>query len=404
MPDIPHDPFRQIEYLHQALASDKRPIGFLLGAGCPMSVKVDENVPLIPDIASLTNHICTALSADENNKGAYESIRAHFAEDERSDWNIESILSHIRSLKAVAGRSTVRGMSSTELENLDGCICEKIHSAVSKSLPSIDTPYHKLGLWIDATSRDTEVELFTTNYDLLVEQALEDFQIPFFDGFTGSNNPFFDIRSIDEDILPSRWARVWKLHGSINWHQDGQNRITRCKHSENGCKRLIHPSHLKYDESRRMPYLAMIDRLKSFLRKPSAVLITCGYSFGDEHINEVILQGLQSTQTSTSFCLMFGEMSDYQKANALANRRPNMNLLAKDKAVIGGREASWIKLHPNEYESKTTPWTILAASDDEGEHSARAIHFSLGNFSVFGDFLLDVSGKKSSVEEPSHEE
>ena len=44
---------------------------------------------------------------------------------------------------------------------------------------------------------------------------------PHFDGFVGSREPFFDIASIEQDEIPRRWARLWKLHGSINWqHRD----------------------------------------------------------------------------------------------------------------------------------------------------------------------------------------
>ncbi len=34
------------------------------------------------------------------------------------------------------------------------------------------------------------IELFTTNYDLLLEEALEDEEIPYFDGFVGSKKSF----------------------------------------------------------------------------------------------------------------------------------------------------------------------------------------------------------------------
>jgi hypothetical protein len=42
-----------------------------------------------------------------------------------------------------------------------------------------------------------------------------------------------------------------------------------------------------------MPYLAMLDRLRAFLKQPAGVLIIAGFSFGDDHLNEIIVQGLQ---------------------------------------------------------------------------------------------------------------
>ena len=44
---------------------------------------------------------------------------------------------------------------------------------------------------------------------------------------------------------------------------------------------LIYPSHLKYEQSRKMPYLAMIDQLNRFIRQPNSLLIVSGYSFND---------------------------------------------------------------------------------------------------------------------------
>ena len=134
------------------------------------------------------------------------------------------------------------------------------------------------------------VEVFTTNYDLLTEQALERFRIPYFDGFSGSKEAFLDTHSIDHDELPPRWARLWKVHGSINWAVNGAKQVCRVSACTGKC--IIQPSHLKYDESRKMPYLAMVDRLRAFVRKPSSVLVVCGYSFRDEHLNACLLEGL----------------------------------------------------------------------------------------------------------------
>jgi hypothetical protein len=38
-----HDPIRQANYLRQSLATDKMRIGLFVGAGCPVSIKIDEN-------------------------------------------------------------------------------------------------------------------------------------------------------------------------------------------------------------------------------------------------------------------------------------------------------------------------------------------------------------------------
>src|SRR6185295_7037538 len=97
-------------------------------------------------------------------------------------------------------------------------------------------------------------------------------------------------------------------------------------HDGDGDELLIHPSHRKYDESRRMPYFVMIDRLRSFMRnsqKPVA-LVVIGFSFSDEHLNEVIIESLKANPSAACFALQYGTLSDYPNAQKLA--RDNVNL------------------------------------------------------------------------------
>ncbi len=141
-------------------------------------------------------------------------------------------------------------------------------------------------------------------------KRFEQNRVPYFDGFVGTRDTFFDLQAIEQDRLPNRWARLWKMHGSINWSEDENGKIHH--RSSPGSKQLIYPSHLKYDESRRMPYLAILDRLRTFLGQPAAILIVSGYSFGDEHLNEVILQGLQGNSTASAFVLMYSRPAKHE--------------------------------------------------------------------------------------------
>lgn len=316
-----------------------------------------------------------------------------------SDTTIEDVLTHIRSLRAVAGKDEVRGLSAEKLDQLDDKICQLIYQIVDKMLPNAETPYHRIAAWVEAVRRENPVEVFTTNYDLLMEQAFEDSRVAYFDGFAGVRKPFFDLRAMEEDMLPPRWARLWKLHGSVNWYQVADKGVYRGTTKEDiGSKRVIHPSHLKYHESRRMPYLAMIDRLRAFLKKPSAALILCGYSFRDEHINEVIVQGLQCTQTAISFALLFGEMAKYSQAVSLASKRPNLNILARDSGIIGGQAYKWPEICAETVSVENARWVTWIPVDQTDQNSRCAAELSLGDFAVFGQFLQELVG---NVREPS---
>jgi hypothetical protein len=149
---------------------------------------------------------------------------------------------------------------------------------------------------------------------------------------------------------------------------------------------MIYPSHLKYDQSRRQPYLAMQDRLRAFLAKGQSVLVTCGYSFGDQHLNEVILQGLAGNPTAICFGLIFGDRVTAKPAVAAARKHANLSVLAADGAVIGTLERSW-----TEMEKKDHPLHGLAAQAGEmawrTTAPANQCKFLLGDFAAFGDFL-----------------
>lgn len=392
--DYCEDPQKQIGFLQQCFSSNKKPLGLFLGAGCPMGIRLggENNLPLIPDIAGITKVVCDSLAKSDKYALSLKTVEDHFKKDGRNDTNVEDMLSHIRSLRAVAGNDEVRGFSAANLDKLDEQICEIIHGLANKPLPNTDTPYHRVASWVDGVERDVPVEIFTTNYDLLMEQALEDRRVPYFDGFAGVRKPFFDLRAMEEDALPPRWARLWKLHGSINWYQAEKGGVLRGATNETGLKRVIHPSHLKYEESRRMPYLAMIDRLRAFLKKPTATLVLCGYSFRDEHINEVIVQGLQTTQTAIAFALLFDKIDEYPDAVNLAVQRPNLSLLARDGAVISGRKAMWAERDVDAAATGSNKWVTWIPTDKANVHSKQTAQFVLGDFAILGEFLHELIG------------
>lgn len=390
-----HDPLRQATYLRQSLATDKMRIGLFLGAGCPVSIKVEDNgsiVPLIPDISGLTQAICDKIKVCSGFGDYFSTVLSHFEIDEKPNPNVEDILSHIRSLSQVAGNDTVRGLKSNELKILDQKICQEILDLTNKNLPNSITPYHKVASWIRAIPRSFAIQIFTTNYDLLMEQALEEFKVPFFDGFSGSFHPFFDPSSMEEDDLPSRWARLWKLHGSINWRLDSPENISRGEKLDTAQMRIIHPSHLKYEESRKMPYFAMTDRLRAFF-KNQCILVTCGYSFRDQHINQTLTEGIKGNPNACIFALLHGSLENYQQAIKLSLAHPNLSLLALDEAIIGTMRAPWDER--NEEDIAKIPYAVeWINKESERDSKKMQARFMLGDFANFGDFLAKMIGEQ----------
>jgi hypothetical protein len=223
-------------------------------------------------------------------------------------------------------------------------------------------------------------------HDLLMEQALEQRRVPYFDGFVGSNRTFFDLSSIEQDGLPPRWARLWKVHGSVNWWRTPAGDIQRREKGDPSDRQMIHPSHLKYDQSRRMPYLAMLDRLRAFLCGGQAVMVTCGYSFSDQHLNDVIIQGLRGNPNAVCYALIFGDRNTVPEVVARAKRQANLNLLAADGAVFGTTERPWHSSTNNEHplHSLAIQSGAMGLRSTAPESQCK---FLLGDFKAFGDFL-----------------
>ncbi|MBI2168998.1 MAG: SIR2 family protein [Actinobacteria bacterium] len=338
-----HQLERAVDGLWQCLSQDKRPLAVMIGAGCPVAVRVErEGVegPLIPDVAGLTAAVVTDLNETEL-AAAMTVLSEGLAQDLGREPNVEDMLTRVRTLATVVGADPVRGLQSADINALEQAIAERISAHLSVSLPGDPTPYDSLAIWAGAIRRSVALNLFTTNYDLLAEEAFERNAVPFFDGFVGSRQPFLDGRTMDEDDIPTRWVRLWKLHGSTNWALLPSRGVVRRQPASPDERRLIHPSHLKYDESRQMPYLAMQDRLRAFLRLPSATLVTIGYSFSDDHINDQVVQGLRSNASAVTFALLFEDMNTYPQAASLAQGCPNLGLFARDRGCLSGTEAPW---------------------------------------------------------------
>ncbi|UWU75570.1 SIR2 family protein [Bradyrhizobium huanghuaihaiense] len=393
-----HDAHQCVSQLRQTLSADKLPIGFFLGAGCPCAVMVDGAdgsgmSSIIPDIRGLTAYIHEVLTATDDAKETYSKLLGLFKEDEIESPNVELMLNRVRQFRQVAGKVGVRGLSADELASLDRHICKSIGARVKRSLPPDWTPYHSLAEYV-GRHRSPSTELFTTNYDMLLEEALEHQQVPYFDGFVGSSRPFFDQKAIEDGGIPQRWARLWKLHGSINWRFNKASKVVvRTDREEIGDELLIHPSHLKYDESRRMPYLVMADRLKTFLKRgerPVALFIL-GYSFGDEHINEALIDCLRSNPSAACFAIQYDALSRYPDAVKLATENSNLSVMAKDRAVIRRRESGWLVRPTRDVASLAEVFTVGAEFAGTDSDAPRPCEFEIGDFARFGDFLRIVS-------------
>lgn len=166
------------------------------------------------------------------------------------------------------------------------------------------------------TGTRDRLNIFTTNYDRLIEAGAEVAGLHLLDRFLGNLMPIFRSSRLDLDMHYNppgirgepRYlegvTRFTKLHGSIDWVQTDKDirRIglpfgatdigsylqTPCLGGATAYNLMIYPNAAKDRETAYYPYVELFRDLAAAVCRPNSTLVTYGYSFGDEHINRVI--------------------------------------------------------------------------------------------------------------------
>ena len=196
-------------------------------------------------------------------------------------------------------------------------------------------------------------EIFTPNYDLIIEKSLEDNGAPYFDGFVGGYEPFFLHDSIGTTVsgkdMTRNWIRVWKMHGSLSWFwkKDSANKHIKIIRSGKvsdidsaSDELVIYPSREKYVASQKQPFIAYFDRLKAFLCSGELLFIISGYSFSDDHINEVIFSSLRQNRRLTMIVFMFTD-AEVERLSAMTSSYLNLIVYGPQKGVSSGSIHDW---------------------------------------------------------------
>jgi len=353
-----HDPQRIVAELKAKLSARSRHVCLFLGAGASRCAG-------LPDLKGLEGKVLADLSP------------AHKAQLTKLlvDRNLETALSRLRRIKSlVSDGESFDGFDKAGASALDQEICQKIVGAVSNPTGSTE-PFIRLASWMSKSDYHLPIEVFTVNYDLLVETGLEYIAAPFFDGFVGTIRAQFRADLVEDSSrssttrLPPSFVRLWKLHGSVNWILEttgSHTRILRTAIPTAATPVAIFPSEEKYDDSRRVPFVVLMDRFRRALAEPETILLIAGYSFSDEHLNEIIFNAVQRHPRSEVVAFCYGDAPKCLLDESL--RTKNMTVLAAKQAVVGG---------------VALPWT----ADRDVPGICKAGAFELGDFAKLTTFL-----------------
>jgi hypothetical protein len=199
------------------------------------------------------------------------------------------------------------------------------------------------------------LNIFTTNYDRLIEAGAELAGLHLLDRFLGNLTPIFRSSRLDLDMHYNppgirgepRYlegvARFTKLHGSVDWVQTGSD-IRRVGlpfgaesvqpylkapglESASAHELMIYPNAAKDRETSDYPYVELFRDLAAAICRPNSTLVTYGYSFGDEHINRVIRDMLTIPSTHLVVISFDDPLGRIMKTYEELGRPPQISLM-----------------------------------------------------------------------------
>lgn len=384
---------KEIRELKSQLSYAKN-IGFFMGAGTSCSLG-------LPNISQLTVQVENALTGLLLD--FFNVIKTDLSKPGETI-SIEDILNQIRRIREITEERSDReflGISGVNARDLDVEICKNIYNLITdKEAGANLTVPKKFFAWLNMQNRDFSKEIFTTNYDLVIEKSLEAIRAPYFDGFVGSYEPFFWQESVETLVrrndLTQNWIRLWKIHGSLSWfwkkrENQKSHKVIRLgkidKIEEEKNEIVIYPSKEKYDLSRRQPFLVYFDRLKNYLLSGELLFIFTGYSFLDQHINEIIFNCLRQNNRLRVIVFFYAD-SEVEKLHSLSAGYLNLSVFGPTTAIINGTLGKWT-FEQSELKNKETCDSFWNVKDEK---------LLLGDFNYLVDFLVGNSGRSSEIE------
>jgi hypothetical protein len=244
-----------------------------------------------------------------------------------------------------------------------------------------------------STILNKQINIFTTNIDIFLDKTLEDLGLEFNDGFSGRFLPIFNLSNYNKIVSKKSLHfenesripvfNLLKLHGSLNWRYETDNKITystdlkvleelksisdicdfididdkdttyniiikaenkfkKGKIMEKAIKKfiakyetipIVNPTKEKFKETvLDLNYYELLRYYANELEKENTVLFVLGFSMADEHIAEITLRLAKSNPTMTILIFAYDEEAKNSIIKNLKNTKlENIKFYAPDK-------------------------------------------------------------------------
>ena len=301
---------KKLSFLKQKITDflNIKNIHFLFGAGVS-----SKSIPTMKQFVSL---IIKKIK-QEDEKLKFLKLFAKLSKYQKS--NLEDILGVLYSKREyqkgikeedLDTEKLIKIIESTIFEGINVDISDNSHE---NTIKLYETFYQRTAYRSKDFSR---INIFTTNNDLFNERVLDRLNINFNNGFGGGLDKYFNparfsytfskkIEASIEKYEPlDNMVYLYKLHGSINWIEEEGNSLFNIKeinidkdYKPDSKNVLIYPNPLKQGKSLTAPYSDIIREFQRKLLLQNSVLFVIGYSFSDDHLNNIIYQALSSNSS-----------------------------------------------------------------------------------------------------------
>ena len=314
------DPKEPIDKIRESFSKvlDGKNLSFLLGCGCSSFYSDGADIG-IPTMVPLAKEFYKDILTEPERNWLKDTIKLDVTSGKFAT-NLESFLGTLHSLYFFYGSTEQSGDETAQKVGelikkarnflLGKCLNEANNeSGKDKELIELYKSFYRKLLY--RNSNLPKPNIFTTNYDLYSEIALDKLGIHYVNGFSGGIRKYFNPTIFNYalaekmDLSQTKWSVIdnfvylYKIHGSLNWIQDDSDlKLFNAREiQETTYEKLkdfevimIYPTPLKYNASLGSPYSDLFREFQKKLMQNNNVLVTLGYSFSDEHINNLIYQ------------------------------------------------------------------------------------------------------------------
>jgi len=280
---------------------------FLLGAGCSICAGK-------PALGPLTDLVLG--SSSEKTTKAFAGLK----DRDLRKANLEDLIDYLTNVQKILTALKADQLENWKLTELD----ETLLSLQSQVVQRLADGWHaskahqEFFQRLRRNSSRNICDVFTLNYDTVIEASLEADAIPYCDGFYGSDTAFFTNELFDQSPVTSDiLVRLYKLHGSVNWERGEDLRVTRRPLGNVVESNLVvYPAEQKFLHTQFGIFDTLLNRFRARLRAsiPNNKLVVLGYGFADDHINLIIEDSLNTQNTNLHVYSLIGPSPGYEEA------------------------------------------------------------------------------------------